>query len=212
MKNLTIDLFYNELEKHVLLVEAYTEIKDLALTIKACRLKPYGYFFEQKTAKIILYKWWFDEFNNSLKINNKNINIVYNDLSLNSENIICTDLYAGLSVEKVAKLSKLVYIACGKDEDLQQDYCHMTFLGIDNYFRSYTYIYGEWQKVSPLVLGIDKLINIIKHNDINYFKKLMPQENKIHPCPTVEEWLSSTTMISGFLDTINNDIVKSIFN
>ncbi len=168
MKVPSINSFYNRFYKHVLLAQSYTEIKNLFFIFKSCRLKPYDYFFERKTSNLILYRKWFDEFGNSLEINtNKRINITYNNLSLNKEKIICTDLYYGLSIDKIAKISKLIYIFSGKDEDTYQDVIMVTFLGIDNYFRTFTIENDEWIQVSSLLLGMNNLKFIGADRDLH---------------------------------------------
>ena len=191
MKAISIDKLYYQLDKHILLAQSYTEIKELFFIIKSCRLKPYSYFFEEKNPKLILHKWWFDEFGNSLQITTgKKIKITYNHLSLDKSQIVCTDLYYGLSLDKVAKLSKLAYLYIGKDEDLYENCAIITFLGIDNYLRSYMYLYGEWQQVSPLLLGMKHLIALSQHRDIKFFKELRIKEKPPLPCVAEMQWLT----------------------
>lgn len=191
MKSPSLDTLYTQLDRHILLVQSYTEISDLFFIIKTCRLKPYQYIFQEKSDKLILYKWWFDEFGNSFKVSGANkTQIIYNDLALPRKNITSTDLYYGLSIDKIVKISKLGFICFGKDDDLDQDCIILTFLGIDNYLRSFMYLYGEWQQVSPLLLGLHSLKMISENKDIKYFKKLETKENAPIPCATTEQWLT----------------------
>lgn len=189
MKNL--DTLYIKLEKHLLLAQAYSEIPELLFIIKGCRLKPYEYVFEGNK-KLVLYRWWFDEFGNSFKINqNKKLEIKYNDLALDREKIICTDLYYGLSLDKIAKISKLVYICLGPDEDSHEESIFLTFLGIDNYLRSYMYLLGEWQTVSPLLLGVKHLRMLARNSDIKHFRHFHNSKTLPIPCLSSESWISS---------------------
>ena len=95
-----------------------------------------------------------------------------------------------MSLNKIAKISKLVYICIGKDEDLNEDCAMITFLGIDNYLRTYLYLYGEWQQVSPLTLGLEHLKKIAKYQKFSFFKELKIKEKTQLPCVKPSQWLS----------------------
>ena len=184
-------MLYTELHRHVLLAQAYIEIKELFFIIRACRLKPYDYMFENKSNKLILYRKWFDEFGNSFELtNNKRIKITYNDLSLDRQKIVCTDLYYGISLESVVKISKLAFVCLGKEENSYQDCIVLTFLGIDNYLRSFAFTDGEWQAVSPLILGLKNLRTIGSNRDLRYFREISIKENPPIPCFAPEAWLT----------------------
>lgn len=200
MKSPSIDSFYIDINDHVNLVESYTEINNIATIIKACRLKPHDYLFKQKTSKIKLFKWWIDEFNNSLYLN-KDIEIVYNDLKSNKT--ISTDLYYGLSINKIVAISSLAYICAGKDEDTYEDFAIITFLGLDDYLRSYMFMYGEWTQVSPLLIGIDNLQNLFKGVGTSYFQKLKNKKNSGMPCEEIETWLTSLPVSDDFITDLN---------
>lgn len=209
MKSLALETIHNNLHKQILLAQSYAEIPELCFIIKSCRLKPYSYVFEQKSEKIFLYKQWFDEFGNSLQIiSTGKVEITYNDLSLDRNKIICTDLYYGLSLDKIAKISKLVYLCAGKDDDTYQDCFFLSFLGPDNYLRSYMYLYNEWQQVSPLLLGLKILKNISKNTDIKYFRQLENKDNTPLPCLSVQEWISFIPPNSSFIELINKQYDK----
>lgn len=211
MKSPSLDVIHNKLNRCILLAQSYTEINELFFIIKTCRLKPYSYIFGDKTNKLILHNWWFDEFGNSLKITDKKkIKITYNDLSLDRDKIICTDLYYGLSLDKIIKMSKLAYICVGKDEDLYQDCLMVAFLGIDNYFRAYMYLYGEWQQVSPLLLGMKNLQLISKNTDIRYFKEYTKKENCPIPCISGQQWLTFMPVSQEFTELLTSQCDKLI--
>jgi len=160
--------------------------------------------FGARDNKITLHKWWFDEFGNSLSIiKSKRIKIIHNDLRLDKKKIVSTDLYQGLSLDRVAKMSKLVHVICGKDEDLYQDCCLITFLGIDEHLRSFLYWYGEWQIVSPLIVGLHGLKTLANHLDVKHFHRLGNKENSALPCVAAQAWLSYLPASPAFLSELN---------
>lgn len=210
MKSPSLDNFYIKIDRLIKLTQSYTEVDELYFIIKACRLKPYTYVAEDRNAKLVLHRWWFDEFGNSLQIiKNKRIKIIYNDLNIDRTKIVCTDLYSGLSIDRIAKMSKLAYLYVGKDEDLYDNCVVITFLGLDNYLRSYVQMYGEWHPVSSLVLGMRGLKQLAKYLDIKHFIKLGNKEKLIIPCISGEAWISYmppskdfTSLVGTQLDTI----------
>lgn len=163
MRSRNIEILHIGLRKHILLVKGYTEIKEIEFIIKACRLKP-EYTRYKSSNKLELYRWWIDEYGNSLKVlSNKKVEIRYNDLELDRSKIVSTDLYYGLSISKVVLMSKLAYIYIAEREG---ERWHMISLyGIDNYLR--TYIYDEgWKQVSSLCLGLKNLKRMNNNKDI----------------------------------------------
>jgi hypothetical protein len=191
MRSPSLDKFYTQIDKHILLAQSYTEIKDLFFIIKSCRLKPNNYIWGDRSSKLILYRDWFDEFGNSLKIqNNKRIKIVLNDLDLDRTKIVITDLYQGLSIDKVTRISKLCYICAGIEEDFNEECAIITFLGIDNYLRSFVYLYDEWTSISPLVLGMKNLKFLAHNRDVKYFLNSAIKENMPIPCIVADQWLT----------------------
>jgi len=205
-----IERLYAQIRRHILLAQSYTEINELTFIIRACRLKPYSHIFEGKTSKLVLHRWWFDEFGNSLKIiKNKRIRITYNDLSLNKDKVVCTDLYRGLSLDRIAKTSKLVHVVAGKDDDFNENCFFITFLGIDNYLRSYMNLYGEWQQVSPLLLGMRSLKYLARHTDVKHFHEFSNKENSSLPCDRAREWISFMPAGKDFLQTLEKSYNKA---
>lgn len=213
MKNLSLDNLYIKINKHLKLIESYLEIEQLSNVFKACRLKPRSFIFGKRTYKIVLIDEWVDEYGNSLKIDKKKINIKYNDISIDRQKIVCTDMYYGIDLSRVAKMSKMAHLMIGRDEDTYQNCYTITFLGIDNYLRTFIYYYDEWIQISPLYLGIKTLINIIKHHDITYSRKLNNKENMPVPCLDINSWLISFPLGDGFLSFVNkeHEILGSIF-
>jgi hypothetical protein len=214
MRSPSLERIHAKLYKQIKLVESYTEIDGMEFLIKACRLKPYDYIFKARDHRIILHNWWFDEFGNSVLIGKKKkVRIIYNDLRLNRDRIVSTDLYYGLSLDRVAKMSKLVHLVSGKDEDLYED-CHLlTFLGLDDHLRSYLYWYGEWQQVSPLIMGMKSLQLLADHLDIKYFNQIGKKENSALPCVNGETWISYLPPSGQFIQLINDkyEMLSPIF-
>lgn len=215
MKSPSLDKFYTQIDRHILLAQAYTEIKSLFFIIKACRLKPYDYVFSKRDDKLILFRKWFDEFGNLFEIStNKRIKISYNDLSLNRDKIVSTDLYYGLSLDKVAKISKLSYVFLGKEEDSYQDCILIAFLGIDNYLRVFVLEDEDWKQISPLVLGINNLKFIGANRDIKYFREHPIKENAPIPCLAPEAWLTYMPSNRVFAALIERrcQLISPLFN
>jgi hypothetical protein len=205
IKSINLEHFYAKLNKPLALVESYSECIGLEFIIKACRLKPLEYL-EDRSPNINLYRKWIDEFGNSLNILKKRrLKITCNDLSIDKNNLGCTDLYYGLSLDKVASISKLVYICAGTEEDNYQPCYFLTFLGIDNYLRSYMYLYDEWQQVSPLCLGMDNLKLIANKKDIKYYLSFNKINNMPIPCIKAQQWLTILPAKSWFFNIINKD-------
>lgn len=212
MRSPSIEWLHAKIDKNIRLAESYTEIPELGFIIRSCRLKPYEYLFEKREDKIVLYRHWFDEFGNSLKlVKNKKIQIIYNDLGLDRSRITNTDLYYGLTPDRTAKMSKLVHILTGKDDDLYRDCFSLTFLGIDNHLRSYLCLQDEQYPVSPLLLGLKTLRFIAKHSDIKYYLSAN-KENCTLPCVSAKAWLSYLPVSSSFLSEISkeNDTITEV--
>ena len=210
MKSPSLDHLYVKLDRHIRLAESYTEIKGLSFIIRACRLKPRVYFHEKKSRNIILYREWFDEFGNTFNLVKKKIDIRYQDLSLRGKHVPCTDLYYGLSVDRIAKMSKLAYVFAAKDSDTYQDCYMIALLGIDNYLRTYMYLYDEWRQVSPLRLGLNNLKLLAKRRDLKYFCELEKADNSIMPCVSGRTWLSFMPASYHFRDLIGKDHDKLV--
>ena len=197
--NLNLNSYYAYLNRSILLAQSYTEIPEFSFIIKSCRLKPIKYVYNN--ASTTLYKHWVDEYNNSLKIvRNKRLKIFPNDLSLSP--VAYTDLFYGLSLDKIAKMSRFIYLCIGKDEDLKQDCCILSLLGIDDYFRTYLLLYGEWYHVSPLCMGLRSLKLIANNLDMKYFREFSFKENICVPCADAKVWLSCMPANKDFLSML----------
>jgi hypothetical protein len=203
MRSPSIEWLHAKLDKQIQLTASYTDVPELEFVIKSCRLKPYDYIFKERDNKLILHKWWFDEFGNSLELVNKRIVITPNDLRLDRKRIVSTDLYYGLSLDRITKMSKLVHLVAGKDEDIYQECGLLTFLGIDEHLRSYLYWYGEWQQVSPLLMGMKGLKTIANHLDVKHYHHWENKENLTIPCVSGQAWLSYLPASTLFISELN---------
>lgn len=211
MKILSLNNFYDKIDKSVKLVESYTEIENLAWLIRACRLKPYDLFHNSSKYDLQLYRHWFDEFGNSFKlVKGKKIKIILNDLTISNKHT--TDFYYGLSINKVIKMSEVAHFLCAKDE-FGEHIIFVTFLGLDGFLRSYCF-YSNWFRVSPLILGFNRLHTFTKFLDIKYFLKITKKEKLEPPCVTGTEWITCLPMPERFMAEVKKecDIDLSFLN
>ena len=195
MKNLNLEKNYLNLDKHIKLFSSYLDKPYYCNIIKFCRLIPYDFNIKDYK-KIKLFNKWQDEYGNSLNIEkNKKIKIIYNDLSI--KKIFKTDIYQGLCLEKIFKISKLLFVLIAKDEDFNKDFIIISLLGIDNYLRTYVYYLEEWSQASSLILGEELLLNIFNNLDLKYFKEL--KIKKIHiPCQNPKAWITCIPVHKNF--------------
>jgi len=209
MKIFSAHTWYEKYHKHILLAETYSGIKHLPFIIKGCRFKPYDILYGNSSTSLILHKHWIDEYGNSLKLINKRPVIILNDLSVEQKSLVSTDIYYGLSLDKIYKIS----FFAGLDEDLEKECYYACFLGIDGHLRCYVYLYGEWEQVSPLYLGLDNLRWMSDKKDIKFFI----EKKSTHlptACVSGRAWLTCLPMseaIRSELDRHANLIYINIF-
>ena len=207
---LNLDYYYSEIENKLNVISAYTENKNSDLILKICRFKPYPITPKSFLTKSF-YKKWIDEYGNSIEIKNKRLNIVINDLSINSDNIISTDLYKGLGTEKIIKISKLMYIFKGKEIDFGTDHYILSLLGLDNYLRTYSYLYGEWHEIPSIYLGLQNLNFIINNSDIKFYKEFNFKNKVIFDCENQKIAVGKLPLTAMFEEEIKNNY-EEIFN
>lgn len=211
LSNYLAEEYFEKIKPEVNLVSSYLEDNDIKEIIIKCRLKPYKYNYSLNR-KLILRRHWVDEFNNSFILDEKKIKIIENDLSLTEKDVKYTDLYYGLPINKIIKISKLLHISIGKDEDFNQDCCVLTFLGIDNYLRTFALYNGKVERRSPLCLGIKNLKKIINNTDVKIYNKLPRKERVIYPCSYWDEWIVSLPVHSIFWKekNLNKEILNNL--
>lgn len=201
--SISLDKFYDNIDKHVKLVSSFTDKKGLSKVITMCRLKPYDIIFNEYNEKIILHEHWVDEYRNSLWIRkDKKIDIKLNDLNINKEKISKTDLYEQLSIDKVSMISKFAFFLSGKDEDLHEEHVVLSLLGIDGFLRTFVYIYGEWHRYPSLCLGIKPLLAIAENLDLIFYKKINIKQ-AIYPCDDQQAFLLYWPPSKDFVSIMN---------
>lgn len=212
MNSISIENLYSNLDRHIKLVASYTELPSLAFIIKSIRLKPYSLIFEKYHERLILHKWWIDEYGNSLILNKKKPEIILNDLKIDKSKLTSTDLYGHLSIDKVAKISKLVYFFSGKEEDFYSDHMILSFLGIDGFLRTFIYLYGEWIIYPSLLLGVKALSSVASNIDIQSFIEIKNKKNILYPCIKQRAWIGYWPPNREFFNIIKeqNDFVLDV--
>ena len=200
MKTPSLDRFYLKINRSIKLVESYLEDKNLSFIITSCRLKPIG-LLNNKYCKLQLHNIWIDEYRNSLRIDKKKINIIYNDLSIDCDNAVCTDLYDGLSLDNILKISKLACIIQEKNEN--DNTTLICCLGVDNYLRTFITINNEYKKCSSLIIGMKNLKLISQNKDIKYFISLDKKINKAFSCNSVRGWITYLPASKDFVTLLS---------
>jgi hypothetical protein len=139
----------------------------------------------------------------------KRINFIFDDLSLDLEELPCTDVYFGLSMDKVKDISNMVMIHAGTDEDFLEPCFFLNFLGLDGFFRSFLFFGGQWKKVSALMMGEHGFRNFarirekIDKGENSFFQiRMSPEKSMPVPCIRVDQWLTSLPVQEKFLDQL----------
>ena len=152
---LTIEELYDKIDKSLLLLTGHLEDDHIVPIIRMCRLKPYV-LWNEKGWDARVYRQWIDEYGNSLYVGrDKKLVIKLNDITLQRDRIRCSDLYDGLSIDKVMRISKLVGVANIKRE-------LVGFLGIDGYLRCFV----DGEQCSGLLFGLPRLRRFAKNKDM----------------------------------------------
>lgn len=155
-----LEELYARLEQHIALAVGYCEVPTLPFIIRACRLKPHRMLHQAPKSRLLLHKQWVDEYGNSLYLEGANkLKVVLNDLSIDRSKLISTDLYRGVPVEKISRISRLAVLLMGK----QEDYCLLSLLGIDDHLRTFIWWRGRWEQCSSLLLG-NRLLQYLSQN------------------------------------------------
>jgi hypothetical protein len=205
MRARNLDSIYVEIEKCIALVQAYTEIEGISTLIKICRLKPYkmAKINKRNLARVNLHRWWIDEDGNSLRLDGKQPKIVFNDLAINRDRLNCTDLYAGLPLHKVYRMSKSMLLLTGKEKDSHQDVCAIALWGIDDYLRTFVLLDGRWNTLPSLYLGVPLLLHIANSNDLETWREIKMKETIIVPCERQAVWLTSLPIADELKQNLN---------
>ena len=207
----SLERIHARLNDSIQLTSIFCDATEIPFIIRACRLKPYDHMFRKYNYRFATPKWWFDEFSCSMEIIGKPgvPTFVYNDMRLDRDRIVCTDLYYGLDFTRLLKICKCFFFSIGRDEE-NKEYALLSFYGIDQYLRTFLYDDG-WKQVSSLMLGRNALKFIEKNLDINGCKKM--REYKIGPmlpCQKSESWLYCGIVSEQMKKTLNDEKYKLI--
>ena len=171
-----LERFYKKNSLRINAVSGYIEDDRIAYIIKSCRLKPYDVLSGIGAGE--LDRCWADEYRNSMRVHkDKRLKLIFNDLSIDPEYILTTDMYANVNLTDLPKISKLAYFSIIPDEIESNNYVYIvSFLGNDNYFRTRIFIENRWTRISTLYLGLRLLHTITDHLSTNYFIELDPKK------------------------------------
>lgn len=186
--NFLVEEYYERIKPEVNLVGSFLNDPEIVEIILKCRLKPYGYN-TRFNRKLFLRKHWVDEFGNSLILDGKKIKIVENNLEVDMDEVKQSDLYFGLPLSKICKISKLMHLSIGTDEDFLEDCAVLTLLGIDDCFRTFCLYNGEVRRYSPLSIGLNNLRKLLRNMDVKIFNNLKNEGRVIYPCSKWSEWI-----------------------
>lgn len=147
MKNTDIENLHRKIDGHIKLITAYTGEKYLPQMIRSFRLKPNSCFDAGFDYETRLERCWCDEFGSSIRLEDKRLKIVLNDLKINKNANTTTDLYYGRSMFATANNSKFALIATG-------EYDFIALYGTDDFVRAFIRCEDKWIRISPLVMGL----------------------------------------------------------
>jgi hypothetical protein len=198
-----IDRLHINIHSSIELAAALMKMPCIADIIRLCQMTPKNlidknhsnelYYNSDVKTTSHYYSHWVDPFGHVMKLNKSHgwFEIQPYIIGARSENIYNRDMYAGLSIAKIAKISKFIDILFGKDIDLEEDYIVLTFLGIDDKLRTYVYIYGEWESYPSLLIGSKALRDISENKAMSEFKEIRAARRIIYECSSQKRWLSA---------------------
>lgn len=203
-----LESFYAAIEPSLKFAGVNVKKKWLPFVIKMCRLKPQSFVMSKSFTipkRARLFTRWIDEYGNCLKLektHRQKLSISYNNSLINPKQLVITDLYACLPLDKVAKMSKLLYFRAASDSNGQPRMV-LAFLGIDNFLRTFNLIDGVWMSAAPLELGCYVLEQMaIKAEMQNNYTKVLINKLPNWPCTNQVAWLSSWYPSSEFLSIL----------
>lgn len=169
-----------KLQKQAKLCSVVFKDPYLETIINFCRLKPINPKSHLKKTNVV--DIWIDEFGNSIKLTKKEKQIKLNDLSLDRSKIINTDIYCKLPIEKISRISRMLFAFAGKEEDFQSKHFILGFVGIDDVLRVFCCIYNEVFAIPPLSLGYRILRLIAKNFNCDDIKQFKNNKDVLYPC------------------------------
>jgi hypothetical protein len=190
-KSVDIYSLYDRLDRSIKVLSANIKDKNMIHLIKACRYKPLKFLSNKKTNEL-LYTDWIDEFNHVISFSKKRGRFTqFKDYYyLNAERNITTDMYYGLDVYKIHKISTRVYCVTGFSEIDDSLNIYLCFLGIDGFLRAFWYFDGEWLPAPTNWMEPNKILSLLGFGKINIKCKVMNIKGKFPFSPYMETLLS----------------------
>lgn len=179
MRSLTYEELLSLKKKEAKLASIVFKDPNIEKIIHLCRLKPLNI---RVNSKIEIHSVWVDGFGNSLNLSKRDKKIIQYDLSIKHDDSLDSDLYSKLTILNTSKISRLTYFLIGKEEDLKSDHAILAFVGIDGVLRCFSFIYNEWIRVPPLLLGYKTLRLISKNMLIKNIKVFNSSCDILFPC------------------------------
>jgi hypothetical protein len=209
MKSQDIENLYHKINGHILLVAAYTGNDYLKKIIKSCRMKPYSVFNNTYTEGTKFEQHWVDEFGNSMRFKDKTPYLIYNDSEISTNTRTSTDLFYGWGVQKVSQNSRFALIA---STSYFEKSCYLVaFYGEDEYIRAFLYN-GKWNKISPLMLGLNTLEEYFKNIDSPWIIDIDDKKidkifgQKVNKC-IMTAWKPKQNILNHFDDEVIIEIL-----
>ncbi len=204
MKITSLKTYYQNIIRNIKVLTGYTEAKYLEFLIKSCQLRPYDYHFNNVNKKVILHRKWFDNYGNSLNLEGKEIKILFGDTCLVDKKISSLDFYENLDIIKTRKISKLMcFLDC---EILGHQIFLLSFLGIDDYLRTFCIIGDDVKKISSLFLGNLIIKQIFENIKEKHFKEIKIKKNIIPPgCNSAKGWIVALPAHTDFKSLVGKN-------
>jgi hypothetical protein len=155
------------------LTASYLEDKTVAEIIMYCNLEPKRErsYFEFKPNSS-----WVDSYGCQIYLKKNKKEVLFTNINL----INNYDIYAGLNLDQLLKITDKICIVKGIDEDFNKEFVYYNCLCVDKKIRSYLVYNEKIYKTSPLYLGYEALYEFIKNkNIIHWYSK---ESNIFIPC------------------------------
>lgn len=144
-----------------------TKLKNLAITVMADQVFTDMLNFCNLEPDIIKYKYkfvpnWSDHFGYTVSFENKkDPKILFTRIDKN----LNTDLYSGLNLNQILKITDKICIVKGNDSVLNKNITIYVCLCVDNKIRSFIDYNDKIEKISPLIIGYKNLYEFIKNKN-----------------------------------------------
>lgn len=190
-KSLDIYSLYDKIDKSIKVLSANIRDPNMISLIKACRYKPLQFLKENKT-NILLYNDWIDESNHVISFNKrkKSFSQFKDYYYLGVDKNITTDIYYGLDIYKIHKISTRAYCVTGFSEIDDSLNIYICFLGMDNFLRAFWYFDNEWLPAPTNWMNPKTILSLLGFGKIDIKCRVMQAEGKFPFTPYMETLLS----------------------